>query len=108
MLDGQGVFDYKSFKQVTSEDYVAEFMPFLDAKGALPEFELRKDLLRLRKAKSKNERMQIIERLMYYPICCGGFSYYGIAKTYLRNPRLVRSLSDKREAWINETNKESP
>ena len=101
MADAQSVFDYRSFRQVTPADYISSFMPFLDARGALPEFELRKDLLRLSGAKSTNERVRILMRLLYYPSCCGGGEYYGIAKHYLRDPKLARALNRKREAWLN-------
>lgn len=104
MADAQSVFDYKSFRQVTPADYVSSFMPFLDAKGALPEFELRKDLLRLNGAKSRNQRVRILTRLLYYPSCCGGGEYYGITKHYLGDSKLARALIRKREAWLNNAN----
>ena len=97
MADAQSVFDYKSFKQVSPNDYVESFMPFLDAKGALPDFELRKDLLRLESTRSKAERVRILRRLIYYPACCGGGAYYGIANHYLQDSKRASALDRERE-----------
>ena len=91
------------YKVVTPADYVSDFMPFLDAKGALPDFELRKDLLRLETNKSQSDRITILERLMYYPICCGPLSYYGVTEHYAGSEN-ARLFSDKREAWIAQVN----
>jgi len=75
-------------------------MPFLDAHGVLPEFELRKDLLRLRKATSEAERVKILERLLYYPECCD-LDFLKIAKDYVKNLETLKALNDRREAWDN-------
>jgi hypothetical protein len=99
MADAQSIFDYKSFKRPTGNDYVESFMPFLDAKGALPDFELRKDLLRLEKAKSQQERLQIINRLLFYP-AGGRGDFYGIAEHYLRDAKLVKALDRQREEHL--------
>jgi hypothetical protein len=103
MADSKSVFDYKAYKMVTPDQYVSDFMPFLDARGALPDFELRKDLLRLETNKSRGDRITILERLMYYPICCGGLSYYGVTEHYL-DKKTARAFSDRREAWIDKMN----
>ena len=105
MSDAKSVFDYKGYKMVTPADYVSDFMPFLDAKGALPDFELRKDLLRLETNKSRSDRIPILERLIYYPICCGPLDYYGVTEHYA-SKKIARLLSDKREAWIEKVNAE--
>jgi hypothetical protein len=103
MANSKSVFDYKAYKMVTPDQYVSDFMPFLDARGALPDFELRKDLLRLETNKSRGDRITILERLMYYPICCGGLSYYGVTEHYL-DKKTARAFSDRREAWIDKMN----
>jgi hypothetical protein len=100
MADAQSVFDYKSFKPVSPKDYVQFFMPFLDSKVALPDFELRKDLLRLEAAGSRGERVQILRRLLYYPNCCGAGDYYGIAKHYLQDSQHARSLDSERKSLL--------
>lgn len=101
LANAHSIFDYKSFRQISPAAYFAPFMPFLEAKAALPGFELRKDLLRLSNAKSEAERIRVLERLIYYPACCDGFSYDGVAETYIKNLKLVKALSGKREAWVN-------
>ena len=100
MTSTQSGFDYRNYKRVTPADYVRDFMPFLDAHGLLPEFELRKDLLRLRNAKSEAERVKILERLLYYPECCD-LDFLKIAKDYVKNLETLKALNDQREAWDN-------
>ena len=90
---------------ITPADYVSDFMPFLDAKVALPAFELRKDLLRLETQKSRRDRIRILQRLRYYPIVGGPLSYYGLTKHYAGS-RVARLLDNKREAWIEKMNAE--
>jgi hypothetical protein len=103
--DARSVFDYHAYKMITPADYVSDFMPFLDAKVALPAFELRKDLLRLETNKLRSDRITILERLMYYPIG-GPLSYYGVTEHYAGS-KMARSLSDRREVWIEELNGKS-
>lgn len=100
MADAQSVFDYKSFKPVSPKDYDQNFMPFLDSKVGWPDFELRKDLLRLEAAGSRGERVQILRRLLFYPACCGAGDYYGIAKHYLQDPQRVRDLYSERKSLL--------
>jgi hypothetical protein len=58
-------YNYKSFVQrqstTTAEDVVVVSNYYL------PEFELRKDLFRIREAKSEEEKIKILERLVFYP-----------------------------------------
>ena len=103
MADAESEFDYKSFKVPTPNDYVESFMPFLDAKVALPDFELRKDLLRLEKANSKDERLRILTRLLYYPDWGRGGSYYDIANHYLRDPKLAKKLARRHDDILTKT-----
>lgn len=105
ITDSRSVFNYKTYKMVTPGQYVSDFMPFLDARGGLPDFELRKDLLRLETTRSRTDRITILERLMYYPICCGGLSYYGVTEHYL-DKKTAKTFSDRREAWIDKMNSE--
>jgi hypothetical protein len=98
MTSADSVFDYRDYKRVTPADYVKDFMPFLDAHGLLPEFELRKDLLRLRNAKARDERLSILERLVYYPKCCD-LDFAKILKDHLRDSKASRALAKRREAW---------
>ena len=98
MTSARSVFDYRGYKRVTPQDYVKDFMPFLDAHGLLPEFELRKDLLRLKNAKARAERLSILERLVYYPECCD-LDFLKIAKDHLGDSEELKALAERREAW---------
>lgn len=64
----------------------------------LPDFELRKDLLRLSKTKSEAGRIAILERLVYYPPLI--IDYSAIVKNHIRNERVTKVLEKKREDWI--------
>lgn len=100
MTSAQPVFDYRNYKEVAAADYVSDFMPFLEAHVRLPEFELRKDLLRLRNAKSEAEGLKILERLLYYPTCWD-MDFVKIAQDYVKKPETLRALNKQREAWDN-------
>jgi hypothetical protein len=69
----ESLFDYKSFNYVFDKDS--------DAKYLLPAFEIRKDLLRLSKAKNQTERNTILDRLFYAPNFAD-LDFYGLFKTY--------------------------
>lgn len=100
MSSSQSVFDYQAYRRIMPSDYTESFMPFLDAHVVLPEFELRKDLLRLRNARTEEGRVSILERLIYYPECCD-FDFHRIARNHIRNRRVRDSLIERREAWNN-------
>jgi hypothetical protein len=100
MASARPVFDYKNYRQAAPADYVSDFMPFLDAHVRLPEFELRKDLLRLRSAKSESEKFRILERLLYYPERWS-LDFAGIAKDHVKEPATLKTLNDRRAAWDN-------
>ncbi|HZH30664.1 MAG TPA: hypothetical protein VEY11_07860 [Pyrinomonadaceae bacterium] len=100
MASARPVFDYKNYRQVTPADYVGGFMPFLDARVRLPEFELRKDLLRLRNAKTESEKFRILERLLYYPERWS-LDFAKIAQDYVKEPATLKTLNDRRAAWDN-------
>ncbi len=63
----------------------------------MPDFELRKDLLRLSKTRSEARRIAILERLVYYPPLI--IDYSAIVKNHIRNRRVIRVLKEKREDW---------
>ncbi|MDX6614845.1 MAG: hypothetical protein QOD75_4031 [Blastocatellia bacterium] len=94
MTDAAAVFDYQSYKRVGPNDYVRDFMPFLTAHSLLPEFELRKDLFRLRSAKTEAVKIKILERLMYYPRP-SIFDFESIIKSYIDNPQTAKTLIEK-------------
>ncbi len=98
MTSSELVFDYKAYRRITPDDYTESFMPFLDAQVLLPEFELRKDLLRLTNAKTETERISILERLVYYPECCD-FDFDKLVREYVTNSKTQKSLLKKRKKW---------
>lgn len=98
MTSARSVFDYRNYKRVTPADYVKDFMPYLDAHGALPEFELRKDLLRLRNARTRGEKLSVLERLVYYPECCD-LDFTRIVRDHLGGSKAAKALAERRRAW---------
>lgn len=89
MTSASSVFDYQSFQFRFNEDS--------DTKYLLPSFEIRKDLLRLKRSKTQNERNSILERLENFPNCCGDVDFYTIFNTYSAN----NSESERRiDGWI--------
>jgi hypothetical protein len=95
MTNVDSIFDYRNFKQPTPADYTESFMPFLDAKTLLPDFEARKDLLRLEKSKSRTEKSQILNRLLYLPID-SRVSLRAMLKKYAANKDEFQDLYYKR------------
>ncbi|HEX8493619.1 MAG TPA: hypothetical protein VF658_12300 [Pyrinomonadaceae bacterium] len=94
MTDAEAVFDYQSYKIVTADDYVRDFMPFVTAYSLLPEFELRKDLFRLRNAKTEDVKIKILERLLDYPRPTY-LDFETIIKSYIYNPATAKTLIEK-------------
>lgn len=78
----KSIYDYSSFAQkertTPAEDVLFESNYYL------PEFELRKDLLRLKESKSEDERTKILERLVFYPHVYR-LAFPKIARTYIKN-----------------------
>jgi hypothetical protein len=98
MTTGASVYDYAAFKQPEEEE-TSENEPLLDARWSLPDFELRKDLLRLRRADAEAERMQIIERLVSYPNAYT-FNFEPVARRYVKDERALAGLLKKREEVV--------
>ena len=70
-------------------------MPDYEAHAQRPEFEYRKDLLRLRNAKSEKDRIKILERLLYLP----SDEYLAVVTHYLKNREIIKRLTEEREVW---------
>jgi hypothetical protein len=68
--EGDGAYMMPNSKPPTSARAVSDYRKIKDS--VLPEFELRKDLLRLRKASSDREREKILKRLAFYQ----GYRWY--------------------------------
>lgn len=95
MTSANSIFNYETFRAPTPADYTEDFMPFLDAKVFLPDFELRKDLLRLEKSKTQPEKSQILQRLLYLPIQSAA-SVPELLKRYAANKNEFDDLYYKR------------
>ena len=74
------LYDYRSF--VEKERTTAAEDAMFESNYDLPEFELHKDLFRLREAKSESETTKILERLSFYPHVYN-LAFPKIARTYL-------------------------
>ena len=92
----ESLYDYKRYadRRRTS----AEEDPLFDSNYYLPHFELRKDLLRLRDASSEDEKVNILERLLFFPHVYD-LDYPKIAELNVRNAETVKLLNEKWGAW---------
>jgi hypothetical protein len=86
---------YGEFAASIGEKHARGGDPLNDMYRRLPEFELRKDLLRLKKAKTSGEMIAILERLASYPL--PHFDYLELARTYIKNPAVLNRLYGMRE-----------
>ena len=88
------IYDYKNYdwrKPVTQEDY-----DLLALQYSLPNFELLKDFLRLKKSKTENEKLSILERLIYFPQY---LDFETIVKRNVTSAKISAELIEKRKAW---------
>lgn len=100
LTSSQSVFDYKAYRRIFASDSWNGSDQSLYAQRALPEFEMRKDLLRLRNALNEEQRISILEKLIYYPECCD-LDFNRIINKYVKNRQARDSLLQKRETWEN-------
>lgn len=82
-------YDYSSFVERQRTTPVEDALH--DSNYYLPEFELQKDLFRLKETKSEDERTKILERLVFYPHVFR-MSYPTIVRTYLINQNKLPTL----------------
>lgn len=73
MSTATSVFDYKSYRHDQNKDS--------DSHYTLPNFEIRKDLLRLEKSKTANYKKTFLERFYYAP-SFSDLNYYAVLKKY--------------------------
>lgn len=80
-------FDYKAYKYDINEDSTSKYL--------LPEFEARKDLLRLKNSQDQAAKNKILARLLYFPI---GYSVdvYEVFKEYSENKTAYEHFYCKR------------
>ncbi len=83
-------FNYKTYREPEFPEY---------ADKLLPAFELRKDLLRLDKAKSPADRLTILKRLLFFPDD-SFVDFEGIARKNLANSVTLKRLLIERERWV--------
>lgn len=98
MTTAASVYDYAAFKRPEEEE-TDENEPLLDARWSLPEFELRKDLLRLLRTKAEAERTEIVERLVAYPNE-HTFKFDAVARRYVKDEQKLAGLLKKREEVV--------
>lgn len=67
-------FNYKSFKYNIARDSESKYF--------LPQFEIRKDLFRLKNSQTQKERANILRRLKKVPICCNDLDFQVIFDKY--------------------------
>lgn len=74
MTSNESVFDYKTFTHDIDEDSDSNYL--------LPNFEIRKDLLRLKNSRTQKEKTDILNRLLDLPVCCNDLDVYKLFKKY--------------------------
>jgi hypothetical protein len=67
--------------------------------AATPWFELRKDLLRLRDARTAGDKLAVLKRLVYFPPR-SLFNYAQVVGAHLADKEAVARLITEREAWL--------
>lgn len=82
------LFDYKSFKYLTDE--------YRGIYSRLPDYEVRKDLYRLKNSKSQAEIKSILQNFLDISICCmrccDDLEFYSIFKKYSTNEKELKKF----------------
>lgn len=63
-------------------------------------FEFWKDLVRLERVKSREHKIEILERLVYSPLLFNHQGYQGLLKKYVKRRDVIENMSARRVAWI--------
>lgn len=63
-------------------------------------FEFWKDLVRLERVRSREDKIEILERLVYSPLIFDYQGYQGLLKKYVKRRDVIESMSARRVAWI--------
>jgi len=77
---------------------IYDFRAHTNTRGALAIFEMRKELLRLRKASSEHEKEVVLRRLAYFPDQFV-IDYKAIVELHLKDKVVIAQLIAEREAW---------
>jgi hypothetical protein len=72
----------------------ADEEPLFYSNSHLPDFELRKDLLRLRNAKTEKQRVQVLERIVNYPRTYQ-LDFLKVIQIYLRDKKLTEYFKEE-------------
>lgn len=91
------IYDYKFYVVGNPCGISEKDMPDYEANMRLPDFEYRKDLLRLENAESEKERVEILERLIHFP--SSSQEYLDVTGQHLKNRKIIKRLNKEREAW---------
>lgn len=92
-------YDYSSFVQ--KQGTTAAEDALVESNYYLLEFELEKDLLRLKESKSEDERTKILERLVFYPHV-HNLSFPKVGRVYLKNQNKLAALEKQWEQRVQE------
>jgi hypothetical protein len=92
-----GIYDYRSYVVGSPCEISEKDMPDYEANMRLPDFEYRKDLLRLKNAGSEKERARILEGLLYFPSSSDEF--LNVTGQHLKNRKTIKRLNKEREVW---------
>lgn len=88
----ESTYDYKTFS-AKNPSTDAERQAYQANYTLLP-FELQKDLARLVKTKTQKHKIDILERLVYYPYCFS-LAFHTLAQAYLKDSEERRTLGAK-------------
>jgi len=97
----KSIYDYSSF--TAKQRKTAADDALVASNYYLPEFELRKDLLRLKEAKSEDEKIKIVERLVFYPHVYN-LDYLWMVRLYVSNQDKFVVLQRQWEQRVKEIN----
>ena len=85
-------------EEQVSATSVYDYRAYIEAQKALPIFELRKELLRLRQVSSEEEKEKVLRRLVYFPQKFL-LDYKEIVELHLKDKGIAAQLIAEREAW---------
>jgi len=96
---GKSFYEYGDFLQMQRKLPAEDVL--IHSAHYLPEFELRKDLLRLKETKSEDEKTRILERLVFYPHV-HRLDYPKVVRAYIKNRDKIEVLEKQWEQKVQE------
>lgn len=88
MTSNEAVFDYKTFKYDMNNNSVSTYL--------LPNFEIRKDLFRLKNSRTQKEKTDVLNRLLDVPVCCSDLNFYHLFKRYTSSENEFKTFNEAR------------